>query len=85
MQLGIGESSQTTIIPANIVFDERIEKEEHFALQIKFKGFSEKDVDIELVPLLADAFFAAGRDAEETLESLDDQLTDLFLAFSGYT
>lgn len=73
MQLGIGESSQTTIIPANIVFDERIEKEEHFALQIKFKGFSEKDVDIELVPLLADAFFAAGRDAEETLESLDDE------------
>lgn len=73
MQLGIGESSQTTIIPANIVFDERIEKEEHFALQIKFKGFSEKDVDIELVPLLADAFFASGRDTEETLESLDDE------------
>lgn len=73
MQLGIGESSQTTIIPANIVFDERIDKEEHFALQIKFKGFSDKDVDIELVPLLADVFFASDRDSEETLDSLDDE------------
>lgn len=71
MQLGIGETNQTTIIPANIVFDERIEKEEHFALQIRFKGFSSKDVDIELVPLLADMFFASERDTEETLDSLD--------------
>lgn len=73
MQLGIGESSQTTIIPANIVFDERIKKEEYFALRVKVKRFSIKDVDIELVPLLADVFFTSDRNKEETLEALDDE------------
>ena len=35
--VGIGDKCQTTIIPCNFLFDERIEKDEYFSMKIKTK------------------------------------------------
>lgn len=71
IRVGIGDKSQTTIIPCNFVFDERIEKDEHFAMRIRIKDFSAKDVHIEILEQLAKLFTSNGMSAEDTLDSID--------------
>ena len=52
MRIGIGEKSQTTIIPCEFCFDERIEDEETFAIQIIMKDFAAKDIICQLLLFL---------------------------------
>lgn len=73
MQLGIGESSQTTLIQSSIVFDERIERDGHFAIRIRFKEFAAKDIDICLIRALAALYLTNDRDIEDTLDSIDSK------------
>ncbi|GGA06328.1 hypothetical protein GCM10008018_60210 [Paenibacillus marchantiophytorum] len=72
IKVGIGNKSQTTIIPCNFVFDERIEKDEHFAMHVRIKDFSVKDVHIEILEQLARLFTSNEMCAEDTLESIDE-------------
>jgi GTP-binding protein EngB required for normal cell division len=72
IKVGIGDKSQTTIIPCNFVFDERIEKDEYFAMRIRIKDFSAKDVHIEILEQLAKLFTSNEMCAEDTLDSIDD-------------
>lgn len=72
IKVGIGDKSQTTIIPCNFVFDERIEKDEYFAMRIRIKDFSAKNVHIEILEQLAKLFTGNEMCAEETLDSIDD-------------
>lgn len=72
IRVGIGDKSQTTIIPCNFVFDERIEKDEYFAMRIRIKDFSVKDVHIEILEQLAKLFMSNEMCAEDTLDSIDD-------------
>lgn len=69
--VGIGDKSQTTIIPCNFAFDERIEKDEHFAMRIRIKDFSAKDVHIEILEQLAKLFASNEMSTEDTLDSID--------------
>ncbi len=72
IKVGIGDKSQTTIIPCTFVFDERIEKDEYFAMRIRIKDFSAKDVHIEILEQLAKLFTGNEMCAEDTLDSIDD-------------
>lgn len=69
--VGIGDKCQTTIIPCNFLFDERIEKNEYFSIQIKCKPFSTKLVHLNVIEMLAKQFVINGYDAEETLYAID--------------
>lgn len=68
---GIGDKSQTTIIPCTFLFDERIEMQ-HFSLKIKTRRFSVKDVSVEFNEQLAILFASNSGCAEDTLDSIDD-------------
>jgi hypothetical protein len=72
LSVGIGDKSQTTIIPCNFAFDMRIEKDEYFALQIKRKVFAAKEIHIIVMEALSKLFCANSCDPEETLEALDE-------------
>ena len=56
MKIGIGEKSQTTIIPCEFCFDERIENEETFAIQVIMKDFAAKDIHMSIITVLMDLF-----------------------------
>ena len=47
MKIGIGEKSQTTIIPCEFIFDERIKDEGSFAIKIVKKGYASKKVHMK--------------------------------------
>lgn len=69
--VGIGDKCQTTIIPCNFLFDERIEKNEYFSIQIRCKPFSTKLVHINVIEMLAKQFALNGYDAVDTMDSID--------------
>nr|WP_307989863.1 hypothetical protein [uncultured Niameybacter sp.] len=73
IKVGIGDKSQTTLIPANFLFDKRIEKNEHFSIKIQIKDFAAKDVHIEILEQLSILFSANGCCAEDTIESIDKE------------
>lgn len=79
MQIGIGEKSQTTIIPCEFCFDERIESDETFAIQIIKKDYSSKDIHISILSVLMDLFGKYDYDAKDTLEAFDDQVFEQIL------
>ena len=56
MKIGIGEKSQTTIIPCEFCFDERIADEETFAIQIIKKDYAAKDIHMAILTVLMDLF-----------------------------
>lgn len=72
--VGIGDKCQTTIIPCNFLFDERIEKGEFFSIQIRTKVFSPKQIHIKVVEILAKQFALCGYEAEETISSIDSEV-----------
>lgn len=72
--VGIGVKCQTTIIPCNFLFDERIEKGEFFSIQIRTKVFSPKQIHIKVVEILAKQFALCGYEAEETISSIDSEV-----------
>lgn len=77
--VGIGDKCQTTIIPCNFLFDERVEKDEHFAIKIRTKQFSTKDIHLKVLGMLAKLFSGNGMIAEDTLESLDKDVFETIL------
>lgn len=72
--VGVGDKCQTTIIPCNFLFDERIEKGEFFSIQIRTKVFSPKQIHIKIVEILAKQFALCGYEAEETISSIDSEV-----------
>lgn len=79
MKIGIGEKSQTTIIPCEFCFDERIEDDETFAIQIIKKDYSSKDIHISIISVLVDLFAKYDCDAKDTLEAFDDKVFEQIL------
>lgn len=69
MKIGIGEKSQTTIIPCEFCFDERIADEETFAIQIMKKEYVAKDIHMAILTVLMDLF---GRNDCDTKDTMDD-------------
>lgn len=75
---GIGDKSQTTIIPCTFLFDERIE-EGQFGIKTNTKIFAFKSIHIELIEQLAILFSNNGGCTEDTLECIDDEWIDKVL------
>lgn len=73
IRVGIGDKSQTTIIPSNFLFDKRIEKNEHFSIKIQTKDFAAKDIHIEILEQLGILFTTNGCCAEDTIDSIDKE------------
>lgn len=71
IRVGIGDKSQTTIIPCNFVFDERVEKDEYFAMHINIKAFSAKNVHIEILEQLEKLFISNEMCTEDALDAID--------------
>ena len=69
---GIGDKSQTTIIPCNFLFEERLQAE-HFGLRVKVRSFSSKDIHIELMEQLAILFSNCDCNTEDTIECIDSE------------
>lgn len=72
--VGVGDKCQTTIIPCNFLFDERIEKNEYFSLHIREKVFSYKMIHIKIMEMLAKQFVLNDYDAEDTLDAIDESI-----------
>ncbi len=76
MKIGIGEKSQTTIIPCEFCFDERISEEETFAIQITKKDYSSKDIHMVILTVLMDLFGKNDCDTEDTMEAFDEKVLE---------
>ncbi len=72
IMVGIGDKRQTTIIPCNFLFDERIEAEEHFAIKINSKQFDQGPIHLKILDGLAKLYAMNGCDANETVDSIDE-------------
>ena len=70
--VGVGKKNQTTIIPCNFMFDERIDKDEHFALHIKGKEYSFKVIHNKVMEVVAKLYVSNGYDVDETVEALTE-------------
>lgn len=68
---GIGDKRQTTIIPCNFLFDERIEREEHFSIKINSKKVAVKSIHVKILDSLARIFAINGYNANKTVDSID--------------
>lgn len=73
MRIGIGEKNQTTIISSEFCFDERIEEEAAFAIQITRKDYADKDIHLEILTILMDLFIRNGHSAEDTMDAFDEK------------
>lgn len=71
--VGIGENSQTTIIPCQTCLDARIMDENFFALQLVRKDYNSNDIDMTVQELVKTLFFENDCDIEDTLDTLDEQ------------
>lgn len=74
MKIGIGEKSQTTIIPCEFCFDERIEDEETFAIQVIMKDFAAKDIHMSIITVLMDLFGRNDYDTCDTMDTFDEKV-----------
>lgn len=79
IMVGIGEKCQTTIIPCNFLFDERIEKDEFFSLKIRRKDFSPRIIHIKILEMLSKQFAQNDSIAEETIDSIDKNVFESVL------
>ena len=71
ISIGVGDKCQTTIIPCDFLFDERITKNEYFALQIRIKDFSFNPIHIKFMEMLTKLYVANGYDIEEAMDAFD--------------
>ena len=74
MKIGIGEKSQTTIIPCEFYFDERIIYDDSFAISIIKKEYSSKDIHSLVLTKLIDLLVKNDFEVEETLEAFDEDV-----------
>lgn len=79
MQIGIGEKSQTTLIPCQFCFDERIEDDKTFSIRIIKKKFEIKEIHMSVLTVLTDLFVRNDCDTEETLYALDETVFEQIL------
>lgn len=79
MKIGIGEKSQTTIIPCEFCFDERITDDETFAIQIIKKEYASKDIHMSVLTVLVDLFGRNDCDTKETIDAFDEKVLDQIL------
>lgn len=70
--IGIGEKSQTTIIPSNFILDSRIEKNYEFALFITKKELDKKLIMGKIFEAIADEFIDNDYDIEDASRTIDD-------------
>lgn len=77
MKIGIGEKSQTTIIPCEFVFDARIEEEGSFAIKIVKKDYASKEVHMTVLSVLMDLFGKNECDTEETMDAFDEKFEQI--------
>lgn len=74
IKIGIGEKSQTTIIPCEFCFDMRIENDETFAIQIIKKDYASKDIHMAILTVLMDLFGKNDCDPEDTIDAFDEKV-----------
>lgn len=79
MKIGIGEKSQTTIIPCEFCLDERIADEETFAIQIVKKNYASKDIHMSVLTVLMDLFGKNDYDTGETIDAFDEKVLEQIL------
>lgn len=79
MKIGIGEKSQTTIIPCEFCFDERIMDNETFAIQIIKKDYASKDIHMSVLTVLMDLFGRNDCDTDETIDAFDEKVLEQIL------
>lgn len=79
MKIGIGEKSQTTIIPCEFCFDERIMDNETFAIQITKKDYASKDIHMSVLTVLMDLFGRNDCDTDETIDAFDEKVLEQIL------
>lgn len=77
MKIGIGEKSQTTIIPCEFVFDERIEEEGSFAIKIAKKEYASKEIHMTILSVLMDLFGKNECNTEDTMDAFDDNFEQI--------
>lgn len=78
-KIGIGDKSQTTIMPCEFCFDERIADEKTFAIQISKKDYVSKDIHIVILTALMDLFGKNECDTDETIDALDKMVFEQIL------
>lgn len=71
--VGVGKKNQTTIIPCNFMFDERLMIDEYFAICIKGKEYSFKQIHNKVMEVLAKLYVSSGYDVDETVESVTEE------------
>lgn len=77
--VGVGKKNQTTIIPCNFMFDERLVKDEYFAICIKGKEYSFKLIHNKVMEVLAKLYVSSGYDVDETVEAITEEaLTEVW-------
>lgn len=77
MKIGIGEKSQTTIIPCEFVFDARIKEEGSFAIKIVKKKYASKEIHMTVLSVLVDLFGKNDCDTEETMDAFDEKFEQI--------
>lgn len=83
VKIGIGENSQTTIIPCEFCFDERVADDATFAIQITKKDYSSKDIHMAILTVLMDLFGRNDCDAEDTLDAFDEKVLEQIMEPEG--
>lgn len=71
--VGVGKKNQTTIIPCNFMFDERLMKDEYFAICIKGKEYSFKLIHNKVMEVLAKLYSLNDYEVEETVEAITNE------------
>ena len=79
MKIGIGEKSQTTIIPCEFYFDERIIDDDTFAIQIVKKDYASKDIHMSVLTVLMNLFGRNDCDIDETIDAFDEKVLEQIL------
>lgn len=79
MKIGIGEKSQTTIIPCEFCFDERIDNDDTFAIQIVKKDYVSKDIHMSVLTVLMDLFGKNDCDIDDTIDAFDEKALNQIL------
>lgn len=76
ISIGIGEKSQTTLIPSNVVLDSRIANEDTFAIKLTSKPFEKKLLYIEIQEELCEQYCKNAQDVTDTIDALNDEWFD---------
>jgi len=71
IMVGIGDRCQTTVIPCNFLFDERIAQDRYFCIRVNGKRFEAKLIHVKVLGGLAKLFAVHGCNVADTVHSID--------------